>query len=337
MRNWDEMSNEEIIAELKKEPAEELKRLQALPLEKKIEHSIRRIKEFYEHYDGKVYVSFSGGKDSLVLLDLVRSVYPNVLAVYCNTGVDFPSMPKYIHSFGNVKDLYPVKHFPKVLKEDGVVFPSKNVAQIVKDAKKGRPYALQYIQGKNKDGTESSFKEMYKKWTWLVDSDVKISDQCCDFLKEIPARNFERESGLKPFVGLLAEESQRRKDAWMKTGCNNYNEKRPSSKPLSIWTTQDILQYIIDRRLPLNEEYGEIRRNNNGMLYTTGEQRTGCVFCAIPLRYDNGKRLQRVQNKYPKFYDTFINKLGLGKIYDKLGIKEYKQVQIELFPTTEEK
>ena len=146
------------------------------------------------------------------------------------------------------------------------------------------------------------------------------------------------ESGLKPFVGLLAEESQRRKNAWMKTGCNSYDKNKPMSKPLSIWTTQDILQYIVDKRLPLNEEYGKIYRNKKGLLYTTGEQRTGCVFCAIPLRYDNGKRLQKVQSKYPKLYDTFVNKLGLGEIYDKLGITDYRIVQEELnFSTTEEK
>ena len=31
---------------------------------------------------GQVYVSFSGGKDSTVLLDLVRRVYPDVKGAY---------------------------------------------------------------------------------------------------------------------------------------------------------------------------------------------------------------------------------------------------------------
>jgi len=324
------MTDEEIIAELKKEPATELKRLQSLPLEKKIEHSVNRIKEFYEYFDGNVYVSFSGGKDSLVLLDIVRKVYPNVKAVYCNTGVDFPSMPKYVHSFSNVIDIFPKKHFPKIIKEDGIVYPSKQVALIVKYAKNGNEWANQYLRGCHKDGTPSSFKKMYKKWAWLKDSDVKISDVCCELLKEKPAREFEKKNNLHPFVGLLAEESQRRKEAWMKTGCNNYNG-RATSKPLSIWTTQDILQYIVDNRLPLCEEYGEIKKDSNGMLFTTGEDRTGCVFCAIPLRWDNGKRLQKVQSKYPKLYNTFVNKFGLGEIYKKLGITEFEKIQLDFF------
>ena len=64
-----------------------LKQRQGLPLHLKIKMSKQRIREFYEHFDGKVYISFSGGKDSTVLLHLVRSLYPNVKAVYIDTGL----------------------------------------------------------------------------------------------------------------------------------------------------------------------------------------------------------------------------------------------------------
>ena len=40
----------------------ELKQKRSLPLEAKIAMTLRRIREWYEYWDGNVYVSFSGGK-----------------------------------------------------------------------------------------------------------------------------------------------------------------------------------------------------------------------------------------------------------------------------------
>ena len=50
----------------------ELKQKQSLPLEAKIAMTLRRIREWYEYWDGNVYVSFSGGKDSIKACSLWR-------------------------------------------------------------------------------------------------------------------------------------------------------------------------------------------------------------------------------------------------------------------------
>ena len=54
----------------------DLHQMQALPLTAKIRMTEYRIRQWVENYgeDG-VYVSFSGGKDSTVLLDMVRKIY----------------------------------------------------------------------------------------------------------------------------------------------------------------------------------------------------------------------------------------------------------------------
>ena len=64
--------------------------LQNLPLDIKVAKSKQRIREFIDYFgaDG-VYISFSGGKDSTVLLDLVRQVEPNVKAVFADTGLEY--------------------------------------------------------------------------------------------------------------------------------------------------------------------------------------------------------------------------------------------------------
>lgn len=65
---------------------------QNMPLEAKIKMSQQRIYEWYSHFNGNVYVSFSGGKDSTVLLDLVRNTpgVHDVPAVFVDTGLEYP-------------------------------------------------------------------------------------------------------------------------------------------------------------------------------------------------------------------------------------------------------
>ena len=76
---------------------EDLKELQSKSLEEKIQISTARIIEWYEHWDGKVYISNSGGVDSTVLSDLVHRVYPDVPDVYCDTGLEYPELRDFYY------------------------------------------------------------------------------------------------------------------------------------------------------------------------------------------------------------------------------------------------
>lgn len=87
-----------------------LKELQALPLDTKILKSKQRIREFYNELGGKVYISFSGGKDSTVLLDLVRKEFPDTVAVYCDTGLEYPELKEFVKKQANVIIIKPKKH-----------------------------------------------------------------------------------------------------------------------------------------------------------------------------------------------------------------------------------
>lgn len=94
----------------------DLYQMQALSLASKIQMSKARIRAWVEEYgeDG-VYISFSGGKDSTVLLDLVRSEYPNVKAVFVDTGLEYPEIRSFVKTFDNVEILKPKKNFKQVL------------------------------------------------------------------------------------------------------------------------------------------------------------------------------------------------------------------------------
>ena len=81
---------------------DDLRQKQALPLDAKISMSKARIREWYNHFDGEVYVSFSGGKDSTVLAHLVHDLYPEVPLVFSNTGLEFPEIQMFARKMGAV-------------------------------------------------------------------------------------------------------------------------------------------------------------------------------------------------------------------------------------------
>lgn len=120
-----------------KRTREELQQLQALPLEVKIKKTEQRIKEWVDAFglDG-VVISFSGGKDSLALLHLARNIYPDMRAVYVNTGLEYPEIVKFVKTFDNVDIIRPTMTFVEVIKKYGYPMISKEVADCVSGARK---------------------------------------------------------------------------------------------------------------------------------------------------------------------------------------------------------
>ena len=115
----------------------DLYQMQAMPLNIKIRMTENRIRGWIDEYgeDG-VYVSFSGGKDSTVLLDMVRRLYPGVLAVFVDTGLEYPEIRNFVKTFDNVEWLKPKKTFRQVIEEYGYPFISKEVSDKVYGARK---------------------------------------------------------------------------------------------------------------------------------------------------------------------------------------------------------
>jgi len=115
----------------------ELRSMQAAPLSVKISLTRDRIRQWINEFgeDG-VYVSFSGGKDSTVLLDIVRKDYPNVPAVYCDTGLEYPEVRDFVKTFDNVTILKPKMNFKEVVNKYGFPFISKEVSECVYGARR---------------------------------------------------------------------------------------------------------------------------------------------------------------------------------------------------------
>lgn len=167
-----------------------LKLRQAMPLQDKIRFTERRIHEWVEHFGvNRCYVSFSGGKDSTVLLYIVRSLYPDIEAVFVDTGLEYPEIRQFVKSFHTVTILRPEMRFDKVLEKYGYPIISKEVSEAVYNAKlhllDGKKYKT-HFEKLNGLGKYSKEKEQYacKQWKFLLKAPFKISNKCCNVMKK---------------------------------------------------------------------------------------------------------------------------------------------------------
>ena len=297
---------------------EDLKIMQSWSLQRKIQVTQTRIIEWYQHWEGKVYVSFSGGKDSTVLLDLVRRIYPDVEAVFVDTGLEYPEIREFVRTKQNVTWLKPKMNFRQVIEKYGYPVISKNISQYIREAKHTKSEKLRDLRlnGRN---NESMFC-IPEKYKYLINAPFEVSEKCCDVMKKRPIYNYEK-NGKHSIIGTMASEGRQRKVTWLKQGCNAFDKKHPSSQPISFWTEQDILQYIKQFNIPYASVYGEILQDENGKYYTTGCDRTGCMFCMFGVHLEKEpNRFQRMAVTHPQLYDYCINKLGCGKVLDYIGV-----------------
>ena len=116
---------------------QDLRMRQALPLEIKIRMTESRIRDWVNVYgtDG-VYVSFSGGKDSTVLLHIVRNIYPNVKAMFVDIPTQYPELKQFVQTFDNVDITKPKINFFQVCEKYGFPMISKEVSDSIQDARK---------------------------------------------------------------------------------------------------------------------------------------------------------------------------------------------------------
>ena len=275
-----------------------------------------------------MYISFSGGKDSTVLLHLVRNVFPDVVAVFVDTGLEYPELKQFVRTIPNVVTLRPEMNFKEVITKYGYPIISKDVANKVAGAKPGNT-RWQQLHGEYVNPKTGQLSSMYnyKRWEYLLDADFKISDKCCTIMKKRPSEKYEKETGLHPYLGLMACESVKRRNDYLKTGCNAFSKKRSQSQPMGFWTDQDVLKYLHDYNIPYASPYGEIRQDKNGKYYTTGCRRSGCLFCGLGCQTEKEpNRFQQLKQTHPKLWEYCMkpleeNGLGLQKVLDYINVK----------------
>lgn len=213
----------------------EYKDLLNLPLGAKIERAHMLIIEHLQKYKRNV-VACSWGKDSIVLLHLVRDFCPNVKVVFHNTGVEYPQNLEY-------RNL--------MLKEWGITNYEETKPLI--------PF------------WECVTKYGYPDTRQMASQGKRREPKCCLYLKNKPAQIWCKENNIElEFVGLQASESMVRRLSFLREGESFYSKthKHQICRPLMVWTDKDIWGYQKLYNIPRNKLYDIMPRN--GCMPCTG-------------------------------------------------------------------
>lgn len=278
---------------------------QKLDYDFKIKYAEARAWEFYNHPDvaGNCYVAV-GGLDSITLLMFLRKIGINVPAVSVSILED--KSIQSVHRQLGVQALKPLKSKVQVIREFGWPVLSKEIA--------GKISLLQNPSPKNatvrhaiitgETGEYGGYRKntrmkLSQKWLEKFGGyenenenvnygkpDFLVSDKCCYYLKEKPCNDYAKESGRFPYMGLMASEGGRREKALMMHGCNYISPGTKRSCPFAIFSRQDLLRLAIELEVPVPEIYGKIEQRNDGTLYTTKAQRTGCSMCGFGIQLE---------------------------------------------------
>lgn len=333
----------------------ELKMLQALPLDIKIAKTKARIKDAVNEFgwDG-IYVPVSGGKDSMVLSNIVEQYQKEegieksrVPRVNGNTGLELDDVLALARELSDL-EVRPIIPPYQVWKEEGYPIGSKKTSMMIQRLQnptgKNQNTLNLYMTGIKMDGSKTKGRSMLgNKWKLFIDSEVKISHKCCDILKKDPMKKYEEETGRIPLLGVMAAEGGTRVDGYLKTGCNAFHLGK--SLPIGFWTEQDILQYILEKDLKIAKSYGKIIKDKDGKLTTTLEKRTGCYACPFGVQLEDKKnnRFHKLKkNDYRKWkfamlggeidhWGNWVPKrgLGMGHILEMVGIDYGKDTEFE--------
>lgn len=185
--------------------------------------TVKKIVNVYEKFKNKLdifHVAFSGGKDSSVLLDLVKKALPkgSFVVIFGDTGMEFP-------------DTYEVvEETKKQCEEDGI------------------PFYIARSHFEPKDSWE------------LFGPPSKVLRWCCSVHKSTPQTLKMREISGKQnytgldFVGVRQHESLARSTYEYE----NYGKKQKGQRsfnPLLEWTSAEVWIYIYARNLFVNKAY----------------------------------------------------------------------------------
>lgn len=346
-----ELTTEEWKEEKRKKKAQ-FTAMQRQPYEVKVKRAELRAIEYVEKLDDmglSAHVSV-GGLDSITLLVFLRKIGIDVPAISVSSLEDMSI--QQVHKQLGVIAIPPKKNKVQILNEFGFPVISKRIA--------GKIDTLQHPTEKNKTVrhaiitgecgaqghyAKNSRMKLPQKWLNLfagyenenegVDYQIApflVSNKCCLYLKEKPADEWARKHKSRPFLGLMASEGGQREEALVEHGCNYFGKSTIRSAPFAPFLRQDVLQLALDLNVPVPEIYGTIEKTEDGTLYTTKAQRTGCSMCGFGVHLEKRPhRFDQLRERNPKEWEYWMyrcctdpetgEKFGWGRVLDYIGVE----------------
>lgn len=258
-----------------------------LALEMGMEDALYRIRREYDRTGGNIYLSFSGGKDSTVVGELIKmaNLPKEIPFVFSDTGIEFDATKRFVkeYDYPNVVIVKPRKPWAKVLKDNGTPVISKLKSEAIKtyrnaiDDPLSTSRSRQLIGGvAEKGGEVGTIRTRYalanKHFNFLhPDLEYKIANQCCNYMKKLPFTDFEKMSGVDgAFSGVRTAEGGVRAITY--NSCVKYKRKHNKefllSMPIIDWSNEMVDHFIEKYNVPVSDAYNVYKLD-----------RTGCVGC----------------------------------------------------------
>lgn len=263
-----------------------------MSLDDRINDACHRIEELYNETDGHCYVSFSGGKDSTVLLSLIKmceELYTipkgGIPAVFSNTGIEMGVTVDFVkwvkeNYYPNVITIRPEKSFDWVLKSKGKPFRSKMRSEFIDRWQRGNRSESVYrnlILGMSKSGIIAFRTKLSDKDILAVSDEfpIKVSNACCLEMKKRPMAKYEKENDvIGVALGIRSDEGGARalrtkpRQVTGERVCTEIVGGKIKKSPIIDWTESDVDEFVKTHHVPLSEAYTKY-----------GFDRTGCMCC----------------------------------------------------------
>lgn len=335
-----------------------------MPYEFKIRYAAIRAREFVEECEkrGLNYHVSVGGLDSITLYLFLKSIHidapgisvshledKSIQEVHKALGIErLKSAVHHVDDTG--REYHWVK--PQIIQEFGFPVLSKEIAAKIEllqnPSEKNATVRHAIITGET--GAYGGFQKdsrMRLSQRWLEKfggyenenegvhyqiAPFLVSSKCCYYLKEKPCDDWAKTHNSVPFLGLMASEGGRRAKSLRVNGCNYFGASTIRSCPFAIFNRQDILQLVLDLKVPVPEVYGTIEKKADGTLYTTKAQRTGCTMCGFGIHMEKRPhRFDLLRERNPKEWEFWMyrcctdpktgEKYGWGRVLDYIGVE----------------